>query len=256
MPSSASADPPPSRLRAYARIAGLAGLFLLLLVPHLVEKALTGSSRWPRRFLAAAGWICGARARVEGGPPDPHSLLIVNHLSWLDILVMGGATGCAFVSKDEVRTTPLIGWLADQNRTLYVRRDERRAVREQAAALLTALDHPQPLALFPEGTTGNGKVLLPFRSTLFGAVVPLPHRVSVRPVFLDYGAAAAQIGWHGGEPGLANVLRVLGRRNPIEVVVRLLPPLAEHDDRKALATAARESIASALAASNRALDAL
>ncbi|MGI8931703.1 MAG: lysophospholipid acyltransferase family protein, partial [Sphingomicrobium sp.] len=98
------------------------GLFLLYLPPHLAAKWVTGQSRWPRRFLAAAAGIAGAKVRIEGTPLAPHSLVLANHVSWLDILILGGATGTAFVSKAEVEKVPLIGWLADQNRTLYIDR--------------------------------------------------------------------------------------------------------------------------------------
>src|SRR6185369_9482132 len=80
---------------------------------HIVTKLLFGRSPWPQWFLGGAGWIIGARVRLIGAPIKRHSLLIVNHTSWLDILIMGGATNCAFVSKDELGHG-LLHWLADQ----------------------------------------------------------------------------------------------------------------------------------------------
>jgi len=180
----------------------------------------------------------------------PHTLLVCNHTSWLDILVLAGATGCAFVSKAELGH-PLIHWMADQNQTLYVRRDHRRGASHQAEAIARKLRDPQPLALFPEGTTGPGTHLLPFRSTLLSAVTPLPKGVIVRPIAIDYGEAAPEIGWYE-EPGKDNVLRILGGTRPIPVIVRILNPLPPMDDRKALAHAAREAIVEALPSSRRA----
>ena len=217
---------------------------------HIAAKALFRTSGWPRRFLAAAAWLCGARVRLTGKPLRPHTLLICNHTSWLDILVIGGATGCAFVSKAKLGH-PLVHWLADQDNTLYVRRDHRRGAPHQAEAIAKRLNEPQPLALFPEGTTGPGTHLLPFRSTLFAAVAPPPPGVTVRPVAIDYSAAAPELGWHD-EPGKENVLRTLGRTRPIRVTVGLLDPLPPLDDRKALTHAAREAIDDALASSRRA----
>ena len=239
-----------SRWRAYARIAGLAGLFLLCLPPHLAMKWMSGKSPWPRRFLAAAAHIAGARVRVDGRPLAAHTLVIANHTSWLDILILGGATGTAFVSKAEVDRMPLIGWLADQNHTLYIERAERGDAHGQVRRICDRLAQAQPLTVFPEGTTGNGVTLLKFRSTLLDAVAPpLFPGVAVRPVAIDYGAERAEIGWSGGEPGKKNVLRILGRRGSFEVIVRLLPPEPPHDNRKALARAAEAAIADALAAS-------
>lgn len=179
--------------------------------------------------------------------------MICNHVSWLDILVVGGATGCAFVSKHELGHS-LIHWMADQGGTIYVRRDHRRGSPHQAEAIALKLEQPQPLALFPEGTTGPGTHMLPFRSTLFAAVAPPPNGVTVRPVALDYGEAAPELGWHE-EPGKDNVFRTLGRTRPVAVTVRLLDPLPPLSDRKALAHAAREAIAEALT-SSRAREAL
>ena len=104
----------------------------------------------------------------------------------------------------------------------------------------------QPLALFPEGTTGNGRALLRFRSTLLAAVAPPPTGVTVRPVAIDYGAGIDDIAWFGGEPGADNVLRVLGRQGTLAVTIRLLDPLEPAADRKVTARAAQQAVASAL----------
>ncbi len=223
-------------------------LFLACLLPHLLAKLLFGRSAWPRRFLAAATWIVGARVRVTGDPIRPHTLLVCNHVSWLDILVMAGSTGCALVSKDDLGH-PLIHWLADQNNTLYIRRGKRSTTADQARDIAAALQRPQPLALFPEGTTGPGDQLLPFRSSLLDAVAPAPPGAQVRPVAIDYGPAAKEIGWYN-ESARHNVPRVLGRKGTITTVLHILPALERSGDRKLLAHQAREAIGAALAASD------
>lgn len=177
----------------------------------------------------------------------PHTLLVANHLSWLDILVLAGTTGCAFVSKDELGH-PLIHWLADQNHTLYISRENRKAARTQALAIAAALDTPQPVALFAEGTVGPGDQLLPFRSTLLQAATAAAKDIEVRPAALDYGAAATEISWFG-EAGRDNFVRILNRRGTLPVTVRLLDPVPP-GDRKQMARAAHDSIAAALFASS------
>ena len=235
---------------AVARAAALLGWVAYCLVPHLVAKAMRGRSRWPRRFLGGCARICGADVRTTGEPVAPHTLLVANHVSWLDVFVLAGATGCAFVSKAEIGDHPIIKWFADQNATLYVRRSDRRAVGGQAEEIVAALrDGPQPLAIFPEGTVSTGGRLLPFRPALLSAVAPAPARVTVRPVALDYGAAFPELGWAPGEHGIDNAIRLLGRRGRIPVTVRLLDPLPPMADRKALASQAHDSIAAALAPS-------
>jgi 1-acyl-sn-glycerol-3-phosphate acyltransferase len=226
-------------------------LLLLLLAcvpPHLLVKARHGRSPWPWRFLRSAAAIVGAKVRVVGPKPKPHSLIIANHISWLDILVLSSATGCVFVSKDKLGSR-LIHWLADQNHTIYVDRSARRHAGDQVAAIRQALRRTLPVTIFPEGTVGPGDRLLPFRSTLLAAVAPRPDECHVQPVAIDYGAAATELSWHG-ERAVPNALRILGRRGNFPVTVRLLEQLPPSDDRKALAALAQERIAAALAASS------
>jgi 1-acyl-sn-glycerol-3-phosphate acyltransferase len=232
------------RLRAGVRIVGLVGLFAVLAPVHIVTKAVAGRSAWPRRFLAAAAWILGARVRIVGASLAPHTLLVCNHTSWLDIVVLGGSTGCAFVSKAELGHS-LVHWLADQNATVYVKRSHRKGAKDQAIAIAAALERDKPVTLFPEGTTGPGTHLLPFRSTLLEAANYAARDVSIRPVAVDYGEAMAEVGWWE-EPGKDNVLRMLRRRGTLPVTVQLLDPLDRASDRKQLAHEAHETIAARL----------
>ncbi len=181
---------------------------------------------------------------MSGEPIRRHTLLLPNHTSWLDILILGGATGCAFVSKDQLGH-PLIHWLADQNATVYVRRAHRKGARDQAIALAKALERDKPVTVFPEGTTGPGTHLLPFRSTLLEAANFAAKDVEIRPLVIDYGDAQAEFGWWE-EPGKDNVLRILGRRGTVAVGVTVLEPLNRSLDRKQLAHEARERIAAVL----------
>jgi 1-acyl-sn-glycerol-3-phosphate acyltransferase len=236
----------PSKLLYGLRLAGLIGLFLAYVPPHLLSKWLLGRSAWPPRFLRHAGLVAGIRPRIEGESLEPRSFIIANHTSWLDILILGGWCGTAFVSKAELKTTPFLGWIADQNRTLYIERAARADSHAQVRRIGEALQHPQPLTFFPEGTTGDGRHLLPFRTTLIEAVAPPPPNVIVRPVAVDYGDHADVVGWHSGESGMANFKRVLGHRGTMPLTVRLLDPLPASDDRKAVARQARAVIGSAL----------
>ncbi len=80
---------------------------MLCFVLHLVSK-MFGQSPWPRRFLAGFASICGVDVRVEGKLANTHSLLVANHTSWLDIMVLASATDCAFVSKAELSGHPVM----------------------------------------------------------------------------------------------------------------------------------------------------
>jgi len=242
----ASAERQPSKILFGLRLSGLVALLFFCVPPHLLSKWLFRRSKWPKRFLRWAALTAGMRPRMIGSPLAPHSFVISNHISWLDILILGGWTGTAFIAKAEVEDTPLIGWIADQNRTLYVERSARGEVQHQVRRIVEALGHDQPLTVFPEGTTGNGRELLPFRSTLLEAIAPPPPGVTVRPVAVDYGKLADVVGWHSGEGGIANFKRVLGHRGTIAMTIHLLDPLPPTDDRKALARQARQAIAGAV----------
>lgn len=211
----------------------------------MISKWLFRRSRWPRRFLAAAGWIIGARVRVEGAPIDPHTLVVANHTSWFDIVLLGGSLNSAFVSKDSLGH-PLIHWLADQNDTTYVKRTHVKGAKDQALAVARALEGEKPVTVFPEGTTGPGTYLLPFRSTLLEAANYATRDVDIRPVAIDYGSARADVGWFDEEPGKDNVLRLLGRRGTLPVSISVLPPLNRGVGRKQLTQEARDAIAATL----------
>ena len=199
--------------------------------------------------MRGAAAICGADVRCQGTPASRGTLLVANHASWLDIPVLTAATGCAFVSKAELAGHPFMRWFADQNDTIYVDRADKRSIHAQMASLANALKCDKPVALFPEGTVGDGGRLLPFKPALLSAVAPPPEDVLIRPVAIDYGPFARRIGWGTGEAGISNALRVMGRKGRIPVTVHLLPPLPPTADRKQLAKLAHDSIAAALAPS-------
>ena len=250
-PSTAAAERPSSRLRAYRRLAGLVVLFAICVPPHLVMRAV-GHSRWPRRFLKWVAWGAGVDARLDGVPASRGTLLLANHVSWLDIPLLAGMTGCAFVAKAEVQDHWFLKWIADQNQTIYIDRTDRRSIHGQVAALADGLTRHQPLAVFPEGTVGDGGRLLPFKPSLLSAVAPPPEGVVIRPVAIDYGAAAPVIGWGTGEPGLKNFIRVLGRKGRMPVTIHVLGAIPPDPDRKVLARSAHDAIAKALAPSGMA----
>jgi lyso-ornithine lipid O-acyltransferase len=227
------------------RIACAFLLFAILAPVHLITKALFGRSPWPSRFLASVTWAIGARVILTGGPIERHALIVANHTSWFDILILGGSLRSAFVAKDNLGHG-FIHWLADQNATIYVKRSHVKGAKDQAISLARALEGSKPVAVFPEGTTGPGTHLLPFRSTLLEAVNYAAKDVEVRPVAIDYGVARAELAWFDEEPGMANVMRILGRSGTLPVTVHVLAPLDRSLDRKQLTLAAREQIAAAL----------
>ncbi|MGB3846912.1 lysophospholipid acyltransferase family protein [Sphingopyxis sp. YF1] len=236
--------------RVAARLALMVLALLFLIVPHLCYRAVGRPSPMVMAFLNAVGWIAGLRIRTTGKRLRRDVLFVSNHVSWLDILALGGAARSAFVSKAEVGTTPLVGWLADQNHTIYVQREAKREIHNQANSLREALARGRPVTLFPEGTTGPGDGLLPFRASLFQAIIPTPPDLQVQPVFLDYGEEASDIAWLDPESGLDNFKRLLARKRPIALTIHYLDPLPDEAerDRKVINEAARSAILAQLAA--------
>ena len=238
-------------MRLTMRIAAIVAGLLALLPFHYLWKLVGRPSPWPRRFLAWVGRAAGMRLKVVGTPRRSHVLFVSNHLSWLDIMLIAGSSGAAFVAKDEIARWPVIGWLASLNNTIFVARTQRGAVRNQADALREALGRGQPVALFPEGTTEGGAEVLPFRASLLASVFPPLAGVTVQPVALDYGAAAGSIAWVGQEPAAANAKRVLSRRGTTPVTIHFLDPInpADIGDRKQLAVIGHARVVAALGAS-------
>lgn len=196
---------------------------LVALVLHGAWRLFRQRSPWPRRLLGLIGWIAGARVRTLGRPERRSVLYLANHQSWLDILVIAGASGSAFVAKGELQDVPLIGWLCGLHHTLFVDRGDRLGVARQVDRLRAALAADHPVTIFPEGTTdGGGTRLLPFKAALLGAIDPPAPDLRVQPVYVDYGAAGADLAWIGDEPGQVNALRVLARPGSFPVRLHFL----------------------------------
>jgi lyso-ornithine lipid O-acyltransferase len=236
------------QLRAWFRVILIVILLAIIILPHLVWRMFDARSPFATWFLRGSGWLAGAHVTVKGVPSTKDRLYIANHLSWLDILVLSGRTGTAFVAKADMESWPVFGWMADQNNTVYVKRGQTLDAHNQATSLQTALLTGQPVTLFPEGTTAGGRELLPFRSSLIAAVVPAPEGISIQPVALDYGDLADAIAWTDDESVGKNALRIMGRFRRIPVTLHFLAPLdhADFRDRKAIAKHSRAEIAAAL----------
>ncbi|KZX54375.1 acyl-phosphate glycerol 3-phosphate acyltransferase [Erythrobacter sp. HI00D59] len=224
---------------------------LLVSVPlHYLYRVFAYGSPFPMLFLRFTAWVVGARVKIHGTPLRRDVFFIANHVSWVDILSLAGATGTAFVAKYELSQVPVIGWLCRLNRTVFVKRENRMGVAEQINALKEALADNWSVTVFPEGTTTDGKSLLPFKSSMLSVLEPPPPGVLVQPVMLDYGPVSEFIGWIGEEGGLNNAMRIMGRGGSFPLHITYLEPFSpeEYHGRKAIAARARGEIEAALSA--------
>lgn len=220
-------------------------LLLLVFVPlHYLYRIFAYGSPFPMLFLRFTAWIVGARVKIVGTPLRRDVFFISNHISWVDILSMAGASGTAFVAKQELSEVPVIGRLCGLNRTVFVKRENRMGVAEQINALREALQDNWSVTVFPEGTVTDGHSLLPFKSSMISVLEPPPAGVMVQPVVLDYGENAEDIAWIGEESGLHNAMRVMARKGSFPLSLHYLEPFSPVDyrGRKAVAAKAREEI--------------
>jgi 1-acyl-sn-glycerol-3-phosphate acyltransferase len=230
-----------THIRFALRLLAIVVALLLALPLHGVWRLCRLPSPWPRVFLGSVARIVGARARVLGTPRRRDVVFVSNHLSWIDILLLAGASGSAFVAKAELRVVPVIGWLCTLNHTIFVSREDRLGIADQIERLRTALAAAWPVTIFPEGTTGDGRTLLPFKAALLAVLDPPPAGTLVQPVRVDYGDATEELAWVGDEPGQSHAARVLHRRGSFVATLQFLEPFdpRDHPGRKAIAAEAR-----------------
>lgn len=231
------------------RVIGLIALLIIFVPVHYLYRIFKYGSPFPMLFLRYAGRLAGARVRKIGTPLRRDVFFIANHVSWIDILSLAGASGTAFVAKAELDEVPIISWLCRLNRTVFVKRENRLGVAEQINLLREALADNWSVTVFPEGTTTDGQSLLPFKTSMLSVLEPPPPGVLVQPVLLDYGPEIGEdLGWIGNESGLNNAKRVLSRKGSFQLRMHFLEPFSpeEFRGRKAIGARARAAIEAAL----------
>ena len=204
-----------------------------------------------RRLLLKQSWSAavldalGIELEADLTHLEPGVLLVANHVSWLDIFVINAAVPSAFVSKEEVRRWPVIGWLAEKNDTVFLRRGSRghaRIVNGEISALLAA---GKVVAVFPEGTTTDGRSLLHFHAALLQPALVAGQ--PILPAAISYWELNGQRSLaprYDGDISLGECTRAILARP--RIIARLVTtPLRGRngEDRKRVAAASREAIA-------------
>ncbi|MCU0887311.1 MAG: 1-acyl-sn-glycerol-3-phosphate acyltransferase [Rubritepida sp.] len=245
------------RLRAIRRIATLV-LFTLVCMPiQAVLLLLPGRAKnhFPRFYHRSLCWLIGLELRVIGRAAGaPRTLYVSNHTSWLDIMVLGATLDARFVSKAEVGTWPLVGWVAKLGRTVFVSRSRGRTGSE-AQEMRARMEAGNSLILFPEGTTSDGTRVLPFRSSFF-AVASVAARV--QPVTVVYDRLGGlpvgrrdrpTFAWYGDMETGSHVWALL-RRTGTRVTVVMHQDFTPESvpDRKLLAARVGRTVSEAAAA--------
>lgn len=244
-----------SRLRGYARVARVLLVVALGLVIAgafaVLERLRIGSSmqrrqRWSRWFMARLSNALPFRVTVSGTLPSRPMLWVANHVSWTDIALLGMLAPLSFLSKAEVRTWPVAGWLALKAGTLFIRRGsgDSRLLQKQ---MCSHLRQGNPLMIFPEGTTTDGRNLRTFHGRLLSSAIEA--QVDIQPVAIAYlrDGKPDPIAPFIGDDDLLSHLRRLFANDQSDVHIHLLAPIPSlGKERAALAFQAQQAVRAAL----------
>jgi len=236
-------------IRAAGRLCWFAWEVVVIIINYFLTTAFAPAKT---KRLARAAWlsrsarrhlkIFGYSAKISGAVPSS-GLLICNHLSYLDILAICSTTPAVFVSKADVRRWPLFGWFAALGGTVFVERERRTHVGEVNREIETALAAGALVVIFPEGTSSDGKSILPFRTSLLEPAARGGHEISVGWIHyeLDDGDAGNEVCYWGDHTFFPHLLNLMGKRR-IRATLRFGKFHRTTDDRKELAQQLREAV--------------
>jgi 1-acyl-sn-glycerol-3-phosphate acyltransferase len=243
-------------LRVAATVVGLAAVTFILMPFQLlaIRRNWAIAARLPWYWQRIACRLAGIRVHVNGAPAEPPLLLAANHISWVDISILGSVLPVSFVSKAEVARWPVIGTLARLQRTVFIDRTRRSQTASATAAIAQRVGRGDVIVLFAEGTTGDGNRILPFRSALLGAARAASgsRLITVQPVAITYTAIHGlpigrvdrpMVAWYGEMQLPRHFLNLVGMGG-LDVVVSFGEPIAfgPEEDRKEVADRCFESV--------------
>jgi len=244
-----------STLRGHARVIRVLGVIALGLTIAaafaLMERLRIGNSmarrqRWTSWFMARLTAALPFRVTVSGELPAKPMLWVSNHVSWTDIPLLGMLAPLSFLSKAEVRTWPVAGWLALKAGTLFIRRGsgDSKLIQKQMGQHLLGR---HSLVIFPEGTTTDGRSLRTFHGRLLSSSIETG--VPIQPVAIQYlrNGKPDQIAPFIGDDDLLSHLRRLFANEVSDVHIQLLAPVeSAGKERAALAFEAQQAVQAAL----------
>jgi 1-acyl-sn-glycerol-3-phosphate acyltransferase len=195
-------------------------------------------THWLKRFSA----IMNLDVVMEGELPQQGTFLVSNHISWLDIIVIGQYLPAYFVAKSDILSWPIIGYLSKQGGTVFIRRGDKKHIKATTEKMVWILKQSNNIIAFPEGTTTQGDDVLGFHASLFQPA--LLTKSAIQPVALQYhGLAKQQAPFIGDDDFLPHLIKMLSL-DKIEVRVSFLPVIKSSGrDRLSASVEAREMIA-------------
>lgn len=226
----------------------MTGAVLIVVLGYWITPKLGFQKKIKSWWLGRICQILNLQVEVKGDYDPSASLLVSNHISWLDIAVIGGQLPIKFLSKDEVRSWPVIGWLAASTGTVFIKRGGGRSA-QVAEVIADELSSGHSVLVFPEATSTDGRDVKRFFPAMFAA--PLQANVRVQPIAIRYseeGCLSDKAPFIGDDEFLSHLIGLL-KGGEIRVEVQLLDSIHPHempDDKKKLSHAARERIVTAL----------
>jgi len=227
---------------------------------HLLHGMWTVATRFPNatpqvRMELNRAWSvemlrrCGMKLVVHNDQArlDSGALVVGNHVSWIDIYVVNAWRPTPFVSKAEVRSWPVVGWLAQQLDTIFLQREKRSDAKRIMHELAQRLVRGELMCVFPEGTTSLGRDLLPFHSNLFQAAVSAA--CPVQPICLMYEDAngrQSEAPAYIDDLTLPFTLNAMLRDTPLTAHLYVCDAIAPGADRRVLARQAQAAVEAAL----------
>src|SRR5262245_46876722 len=223
----ASRTPIPVRLFRLVRVVLHLGTGLVitsLIFPWLPRhKRDAQKRRWSKKLIS----ILSVSVRERNAPErlPERCVLVLNHISWIDIFVINSRSPATFIAKSEVRDWPFVGWLCTLVGTLYIERGKPSAARKATAAIVEELRRGVLIAIFPEGTTTFGRNLEPFHAALFQPA--LDAEATLQPIALRYvdpaGAHTDSAGYVGETSLLESVWAIASTRHIVADLDLLAP---------------------------------
>lgn len=233
------------RLACVGRLLAVGVLRCAFVFPFIAPtQRLWQTGRWCGQMARALGVRIEGQGRSHDGP----ALIVANHISWLDILAINAVHPARFVSKADVKHWPVLGWLVGCGGTLFIERERKRDALRVVHQIAASLKQGDTIAMFPEGTTGDGSTLLPFHANLLQAAISTD--ALLQPVALRYsdddGTPSDAVTWVGDATLAESLWKVVCARGLRVQVMQLEILPAAGQDRRELADQVRRRIAGAL----------
>lgn len=238
-------------------------IIVMMPVLWLIHKTKILSPCFNKAYFKVVCLIIGMRVKIiEGKLSTKQNLLLLsNHISYLDIFLLGSQLKINFISKDDVKNWPIFGIITKLGNTVYISRDKTKAKSQINLIEQEVLERKLPLLIFPEGTSGNGSEMLPFKSSMFamfqnhiGSEAPLQNQITVQPVSIAYTkngkhkldeSERANYAWYIKEQGLMEHLFNAMKHTPFtaEIIIHNEIDISKFKDRKELSTYCQNIVA-------------